>query len=89
LGGDDNTCLNEKLLDEQKMEDHRCALEVEKDLFNKDKDGAWEFRATYVCIELRSRAYFHLQQLCNCKGVCKKVRKNGKIKYEPCVIQET
>jgi hypothetical protein len=31
-------------------------------------------------------AYFHLEQLFDCKGVHKKVRKSGQIKYEPCVF---
>ncbi len=49
-----------------------------------EKGGAWEFRATYVCIELRLGAY-PFQKFRRYNGVRKKVKKDGRVKYEPMV----
>jgi len=46
--------------------------------------GAWEFRATYVCIELRLGAY-PFQKFRRYHGVRKKLKKDGRVKYEPVV----
>jgi hypothetical protein len=46
--------------------------------------GAWEFRATYVCIELRLGAY-PFQKFRRYHGVRKKPKKDGRVKYEPVV----
>jgi len=43
--------------------------------------GAWEFRATYVCIELRMGAY-PFQKFRRYHGMRKKVKKDGRVKYE-------
>jgi len=64
---------------------------VETGRWNTYSNGAWEFRATYVCIELRLGSYpfqkFRVTQRCYI-GVTKRKRdtKNGSIyKYEPWV----
>jgi hypothetical protein len=43
-----------------------------------------EFDATYVCIELRLGAY-PFQKFRKYNGVCRKVKKDGQVKYEPVV----
>jgi hypothetical protein len=62
---------------------------VERGQWNTYSNGAWEFRATYVCIELRLGSYPFQKFRVRCYiGVTKRKRdtKNGSIyKYEPWV----
>ncbi len=55
---------------------------VEKGQWDTYSNGAWEFRATYVCIELRLGAY-PFQKFRKYHGVHENPKKDGRVKYEP------
>jgi hypothetical protein len=54
---------------------------VEKGQWGKYLNGAWEFHATYVCIEVRLGAY-PFQKFKKYNGMRRKVKKDGWVKYE-------
>jgi hypothetical protein len=57
---------------------------VEEGQWDTYSNGSWEFRATYVCIELRLGAY-PFQKFRRYHGVRNKLKSNGRVKYEPVV----